>query len=178
MCIDPKWTTLGFAIVDPMLPDGAADKLGLDHRPQDLDLVTLLEKSPPGDEPMARKWFEILCDCVYGRLFIYLEVTPFSHYLVGLSLGCLQQLSRTPFVPVESTGYRGDIKRFQPKRCFLGKPRSGLHSKLFAFVNFGLYGNLFLECCGTKQDPSIEDVARILLADPRRAYELADGREK
>jgi hypothetical protein len=110
--------------------------------------------------------------------FIYLETFSLSHYLVEVSLGFLQKLSETPFVPVESTGYKGDIKRLQPRQCFLGKQRSELHSKLFAFVNFGTRGNKFLECCDTKQEPSIEDVARILLSDPRRAYELADGREK
>ena len=58
--------------MDPMLPDGAAHKLGLNHRPQDADLVTLLERSPPEDETTARKWFEILSDCVFGRLFYLL----------------------------------------------------------------------------------------------------------
>lgn len=107
-----------------------------------------------------------------------MKAISFSHYLVELSLGCLQKISETPFIPVEPTGYKGDIKRLQPRRCFLGNPRSELHSKLFGFVNFGARANEFLESCGTKQEPSIEDVARILLLDPRGAYELANGREK
>ncbi|KAF8497460.1 hypothetical protein F5888DRAFT_1613660, partial [Russula emetica] len=160
VCTDPMWTALGFAVVDPMLPDGAARKLRLNHRPQDSDLVTLLERSPPEDETTARKWFEILSD-----------------YVSGLSLGYLQILSETPFVPVESTGYKGDIKRLQPRRCFLGKQRSELHSKLFAFVNFGTRANEFLKCCFTSEEPSTEDIAQVLLADPRRVYELANGRE-
>jgi hypothetical protein len=111
--------------------------------------------------------------------FIYLEAISFSHYLVDFSLG-FQKLSDTPFVPVESTGDKVYIKIFCPIQCFLGKQRSDSepHSNLFAFVDFGTRGNKFLECCGAKQEPSIEDVARILLADPRRAYELANGREK
>lgn len=72
MCTDPKWTALGFAVVDPVLPDAAARKLKLKRRPQDLDLVTHLERSPPEDETTARKWFEILSDCVSGRLFYLL----------------------------------------------------------------------------------------------------------
>jgi Protein of unknown function (DUF3684) len=71
---DPKWAALGFAVVDPTLPDGAARILGLEHRPQDLDLVTLLERSPPEDETTARNWFKILSDCVSGRLFYLLGV--------------------------------------------------------------------------------------------------------
>jgi hypothetical protein len=83
-----------------------------------------------------------------------------------------------PFVPVDSTGDKIDIKRLRPIQCFLGKQRSELHSNLFAFVDFGTRGNRFLEYCGAKQKPSIEDIARISLADPRGAYELANGREK
>jgi hypothetical protein len=110
--------------------------------------------------------------------FIYLEAISFSHYLVGLSVGYLERLSETPFVPVESTGYKGDIKRLQPRRCFLGKQRSELHSKLFAFVNFGTRANEFLKRCHTNEEPSIEDIAQVLLADPGRVYELANGRKK
>ena len=59
--------------MDQMLPDGAARKLRLNHRPQDPDLVTLLERSPPGDEKTARQWFEILADhwLVLSRVFHY-----------------------------------------------------------------------------------------------------------
>jgi hypothetical protein len=110
--------------------------------------------------------------------FIYLEAISFSHYLVDLSLDLSQKLSDTYFVPVESTGDKVYIKILRPIQCFLGEQRSEPHSNLFAFVDFGTRGNEFLEYCGSKQEPSIEDVARILLADPRRAYELANGREK
>ena len=110
--------------------------------------------------------------------FIYLEAFSPSHYLVELSLGYLQKLSETPFVPVESTGYRGDIKILQPRRCFLGKQSSELHSKLFAFVNFGTRANEFLKCCYSSEEPSAEDIAQVLLADPRRVYKLANGRKK
>jgi hypothetical protein len=70
--IDPEWVALRFAVVDSELPDGAAGKLQLNHRPPPSDLVTLLERSPPGDETTARKWFEILSDCVSGRRFYLL----------------------------------------------------------------------------------------------------------
>ena len=83
-----------------------------------------------------------------------------------------------PFVPVDTTGDKVDTKRLRPIQCFLGKQHSGPHSNLFAFVDFGTRGNQFLECCGAKQKPSIEDIAQISLADPRGAYELANGREK
>jgi hypothetical protein len=76
--------------VDPMLPDGAAHKLRLNHRPQDADLVTFLERSPPEDETTARNWFEILSDCVSGRLFHLLG----SDLLFSLPRRALCRLSR------------------------------------------------------------------------------------
>jgi Protein of unknown function (DUF3684) len=110
--------------------------------------------------------------------FMYFEAISFSHHLVELSIGYLQKLSETPFVPVESTGYKGDIKRLQPRLCFLGKQRSELHSKLFAFVDFGTRANEFLKCCYTSEEPSAEDIAQVLLTDPWRVYVLANGRKK
>jgi hypothetical protein len=110
--------------------------------------------------------------------FIYLEAISLSHYLVEFSLGDLQKLSETPFVPVESTGYKGDNKTLRPRQCFLGKQRSELHSKLFAFVNFGTRANDFLKYCYTSEEPSVEDITQVLLADPQRVYELANGRKK
>jgi len=53
--------------VDPTLPDGAASKLKLKNHPPTSELVTLLEKSPPGDEATARQWFEALHGRVSGR---------------------------------------------------------------------------------------------------------------
>jgi hypothetical protein len=109
---------------------------------------------------------------------IYLEAISFSHCIVELPLDYLRKLAETPFVPVESTVHNGDIKRLQPKRCFLGKQPSELHSKLFAFVNFGTGANEFLTCCYTSEEPSAEDIAQVLLADPWRVYKLANGRKK
>jgi len=83
-----------------------------------------------------------------------------------------------PFVPVTSTEVKGIIKRLQPNQCFLGEANSELYSKLFAFVDFGARANVFLAACGARQEPSVEDFAQLLLAEPRRIYELANGREK
>jgi hypothetical protein len=175
---DPEWVALRFAVADSELPDGAADKLQLNHRPRPSDLVTLLERSPPCDEATARQWFEILSDHVPGRVFHLYPFEAFLNYFVDYPKAYLEGLSETPFVPVDSTGDKVDVKRLRPIQCFLGKQHSEPRSNLFGFVDFGTRGNKFLEYCGTKQEPCIEDVARILLADPRSAYELANGREK
>jgi Protein of unknown function (DUF3684) len=63
----PEWAALGFSVIDPSLPDGTASKLKLIRHPPTSELVTLLERSPPEDEPTARQWFEVLSG--RGRLF-------------------------------------------------------------------------------------------------------------
>jgi hypothetical protein len=105
-------------------------------------------------------------------------VLNISHYLVDFSLAQLQDLTRTPFIPVKSIGDKGIIRRLQPNQCFLGAAKSELYSKLFACLDFGARANVFLKACGAMQEPSVEDFARLLLAEPRRVYNLAGGREK
>ena len=103
----------------------------------------------------------------------------FSHYLVDFSPIELRKLSETSFVPVKSLGDKSIIERRRPIQCYFSDTGgSELHSKLFAFVDFGARASVFLGACGTKQEPSVEEIAQILLAEPRRIYELANGREK
>ncbi|KAH9177930.1 hypothetical protein EDB89DRAFT_1844068, partial [Lactarius sanguifluus] len=157
----PKWATLGFLVVDPLLRGDTARKLKLNSHPPTSKIVILLKRSPPIDETTARQWFEVLSDHV--RVF---------------SLEELRNLSETPFVPVQSTGEKGVIQRLSPKGCyFAGIGVAELHAKLFPFIDFGSRANQFLAACGTKKEPSVEEIAQILLANPRKFYELANGRE-
>ncbi|KAH8981253.1 hypothetical protein EDB83DRAFT_2307038 [Lactarius deliciosus] len=124
-------------------------------------IVTLLERFPPIDETMARQWFEVLS----GRVRVF-------------SPEDLRKLSETPFVPVKSTGSEGVIQRLPPKRCyFAGIEVAKLHAEHFSVVDFGTRANGFLEACGVQHRPSVEEIAQILLVDPRKFYELANGRE-
>ena len=158
-----------------------ASKLKLKESPSTSELVTLLKRSPPEDEATASRWFDILSGHVSGRILypcLFESLLNLSHCLVDFSPAERQQLQEIPFVPVKSTGEKGIIKILQPIQCFLGTASSELYSKIFAFVDFGARANLFLGACGTRQEPSIEDVAQILITEPRRVYELANGREK
>lgn len=66
-----------------------------------------------------------------------------------------------------------------PNQCYFKGEFSGqFHSKLFVFVDFGTSANSFLKACGTKGEPSVEEIAQILLKDPRGFFELAEGRDK
>ncbi len=113
----------------------------------------------------------------FFNLYPFATILSFSHYLIDFSQTELRKLSKTPFVPVTSTE-DNSTKRLQPIQCYSGAGGTELHCKLFAFVDFGARANVFLGACGTKQEPSVEDIAQILVAEPRKIYKLANGREK
>lgn len=89
----------------------------------------------------------------------------------------LKRLQEIPFVP--AVGADGVLKMRRPAEChFAGQSRAQFHSKLFTFVDFGQPANGFLSACGTKHAPSVEEIAQMMLDDPRRFYKLAEGRDK
>ena len=92
-----------------------------------------------------------------------------------------------PFVPVEDISHRptsvngakSSVRLMAPSQCyFKGESNAQVHSKLFTFVDFGPGANILLTACGTKREPSVEEITRILLDNPRRFFELSEGRDK
>jgi hypothetical protein len=73
----------------------------------------------------------------------------------------------------------GFVRWLPPRQCFFrDEAQTPFYSKLFEFIDFGTAANSFLRACGTKREPSIEDITQILLEDPPKFYELANGRDK
>ena len=102
----------------------------------------------------------------------------FSYYVVDFSPDERLELPEIPFVPVKLAGDGDIIERLLPTQCVMGTASSELYSKLFTFVDFGTRANAFLAACGTKLEPSVEDIAQILIKEPRKVYELANDQEK
>lgn len=67
-----------------------------------------------------------------------------------------------------------------PKQCYFRSASSTqeVHSKLFTFIDFGSPANQFLSACGTKHEPTVEEIAQILLENPRNFYQISQGRDK
>jgi hypothetical protein len=96
-------------------------------------------------------------------------------YFTEFSPQELKQLSHLSFVPIpDDKGF--SLRYLPPIQCYFGgEAKDKFHSKLFVFVNFGSAANGFLSACGTKHEPSVEEVALILLEDPRKFYSFAEG---
>lgn len=109
-------------------------------------------------------------------------IHSFTTYLSASSLPILDfssqelgRLSHAKIVPVQDKG-EGNLRWHPPAQCYFGGDAKGeFHSKLFVFINFGQPANGFLSACGTKHQPSVEEVALTLLRDPRRFYASAEG---
>lgn len=98
-------------------------------------------------------------------------------YLIDFSSQELQQLSRLPIVPIppEQSG-PFSLRWLPPIQCYFGgDAKNHFHSKLFVFVDFGTRANAFLSACGTKHEPSVEEVVLTLLDNPHKFYSLTEG---
>ncbi|KAJ7727670.1 hypothetical protein DFH07DRAFT_930749 [Mycena maculata] len=155
-----EWTILGFQVFVPQPQPDAALKLKVQQHPPTSRLVNLLETTPPKSEEEARKWFAVLAS----------RISDFSN-------SELERLSQISMVPIRSKGPKaGSLRYLPPTQCFFGSTQhSGFHSKLFVFVDFGTAANGFLSACGTKHQPSIEEVSLMLISSPHRFYEMAES---
>ncbi|KAF9484470.1 hypothetical protein BDN70DRAFT_910674 [Pholiota conissans] len=154
------WTIVGFMILEPTYQIHSS-KLKVKDHPSASQLMYLLQTKPPPSKGEATDLFRLLA----GR------VNDFKN-------ADLQRLSNLSFVPIEAEkGSAGPIIRWlPPSQCYLaGQGGAAFHSKLFIFVDFGASANAFLTACGTRSQPSVEEVAKILLNNPAQFYELAQG---
>ncbi|KXN90205.1 hypothetical protein AN958_04695 [Leucoagaricus sp. SymC.cos] len=154
------WSQLGFMVVHPSIQTEAA-KLKIKEHPTTGQLLELLQNKCPKDSEEAKRWFSAL-----------------SFRVPDFSRSELSKLSETSFVPIPTpTEMLGPTMRWlAPTQCYLGqRSKENFHSKLFVFVDFGTAGNAFLTACGAKQEPSVDELAKILLENPHRFLELAQG---
>ncbi|KNZ80421.1 Sacsin [Termitomyces sp. J132] len=151
------WAMMGFLVTPTTLQPDALSKLKIKQHPPTTMVVDLLERMPPKNQVEARAWFSVLGS----------RVSDFSSME-------LQRMSQMKIVPVPSED--GKSRWLQPTRCYFGGDNQGkFHSKLFVFVSFGLLANSFLTACGTKHEPSVEEVVQILLENPHKFFASAEG---
>lgn len=117
----------------------------------------------PKEPELARSYFEYLA----GRIADF----PPDQFTL---------LRNLPIVPANPP--LSDTKGWvmcKPSECFFRSERSAsagsVHSKLFTFVDFGSKANNFLRACGVKHEPNVQEIAELVVKDPKRFLELAGG---
>ena len=160
-----RWATIGLPIVSNALGADAIAKLGIRDHPPTSTLVSLLEKNPPENSETARRWFASM-----------------AYRIADFSTQDLQKLSELLIVPIETTSPKVDdkgkkaVRLMAPSQCYFKKDsQTSVHSQLFTFVDFGTEANRFLSACGTKVEPTVEEIAQILLENPHRFWKLANS---
>jgi hypothetical protein len=180
---------MGFLVASSALSAEDLTKLGVRDHPHTSALIERVCKNPPVDESTAGTWFGLMAGLVTGEFSVILPpllpMFTILMYVIEFTPAQLITLSQSPIVPVRviatTDGKTAPVRHLPPRQCYFrskADPAQQLHSKLFTFVDFGLKANQFLSACGTKREPTVEEVACILLEDPRRFWDSAGGKER
>ncbi len=88
-------------------------------------------------------------------------------------------LSKLAFIPkriVDSKGTR--IVLYKPTECYLSHQEAAkFHSQLFVFVDFSTKASHFLRMCGIKDAPTANEIAQILVDDPKTFFQKSEDPE-
>ncbi|KZT61430.1 hypothetical protein CALCODRAFT_9895 [Calocera cornea HHB12733] len=153
----------GFNILDPAYQASASKFLVAEQPTIDL-VVARLMRSPPKTMSAATAMFEYM-----------------SNRLGELGGADHARLSESAIVPyLEQKGSDTKLTMLKPTECYFASSAqaSGQFAELFHFIDFGSRANAFLRQCGVKSEPTVQEIARFLVANPRRFYDSAGGAER
>ncbi|KAI9838454.1 MAG: hypothetical protein M1837_002476 [Sclerophora amabilis] len=168
-CFTNEWTAiLGYSILRKDL-HAHAPKFGVDANPPIADCIEKLLRNPPKSRQEA------------VVLFCY-----FASRSSDIGQRGFERLGSSPIVPVpvNATSNNGiidekranGIRYVQPRVCFLGK--NDTFEEMFDFIDFGAEANSFLLKCGSKQEPSDIEIARLVSREPARILDVLQSSEK
>lgn len=99
----------------------------------------------------------------------------------------LTKLSNIPFIRVRDTRNPAAINTIlcRPNEIFFrpqddSSTSSNLYSvyqRVFLYVDYGSVANAFMEACGVKRQPSIEQLAGLMVGDPAKFLRLAQTKD-
>nr|XP_019011143.1 uncharacterized protein I206_04455 [Kwoniella pini CBS 10737]OCF49924.1 hypothetical protein I206_04455 [Kwoniella pini CBS 10737] len=159
---NPQCSILGFSVAQPQVaaPENAA-KLGIQSDPPMEQLIEALKANVTRDTAKAKKIFEYMS-------------TRLGHSL-GSTIDTLRSF---PFIPVTSSNQ--DVNFYRPNQVYFVTKDGGedLYKSAFTFVDFGERANIFLRYCGVRSEPSVKDIAVLLMSEPHKMLEQAGSAER
>lgn len=152
---NPEASAFGYHILRKDLQREAV-KLGVQENPPMFDCALRLMREPPQDKSAAK------------ALFGY-----FAGRLADVSPNIADRLGSAAIVPVRIRGdgqsgseKASSVRHTTPNACFLGDDEE--FREIFDYVDFGKDANLFLLKVGSKHEPSITELTRLLIREPAR----------
>ncbi|KAI9802784.1 MAG: hypothetical protein M1833_001383 [Piccolia ochrophora] len=160
---DEHAAALGFSILRKDLHAHAL-KFGVQANPPMVECVRRLLRKPPRTRREAVT--------VFGY---------FANRLHEIQSSSVDVLGPAAIIPVpanetQSDGSLVDIRHISPRTCFLGD--SSTYGEIFDFVDFGQNANTFLLKCGSKHEPSIREIARLVVGEPARILDTVNSTDK
>ncbi|OAV92499.1 hypothetical protein PTTG_01164 [Puccinia triticina 1-1 BBBD Race 1] len=156
---NPEAAVMGFNVLqNKYLSD--YQKFGLKQNPDPQELLDRLLKQTPPDPKKAKTVFEYL-----------------STRVADFSQSQLQTLKQAQFVPISGK----EVTHVAPGGCFFQSTDSanqGPFKSLFTYIDFGPSARPFLLACGVKNEPTVQEIAQMLIADPAKFYALAGSAEE
>ncbi|KAH9824771.1 hypothetical protein DFH28DRAFT_941666 [Melampsora americana] len=154
---NPEASVMGFPVLqDKYMAD--YQKFGLKQNPSSAQLVKRLIDQPPSDTTKAKQIYEYL-----------------STRVADFSQSELSRLKNASIIPVTKGSHAS------PSTCFFqpqNSVKSGPFKSLFTYIDFGLASKPFLRACGVKNEPTVQEITEMLIADPAKFYALAGSAEE
>ncbi|PLW32719.1 hypothetical protein PCANC_19560 [Puccinia coronata f. sp. avenae] len=156
---NPEAAVMGFNVLQKKyLTD--YQKFGLKQNPDSQELLKRLLEHPPSDSQKAKGVFEYL-----------------STRVADFTQSQLQTLKQAQIVPISGK----QVTHVAPGGCFFQSTDSanqGPFKSLFTYIDFGPSARPFLLACGVKNEPTVQEIAQMLIADPAKFYALAGSAEE
>jgi len=158
--VDEGAALFGFDILRKDLQSHSS-RFGVRMNPAMDSCINILTRRPPATYLDARTIFEYL-----------------ARRLGEITVTHVPRLAETNFVPIfpKDKG-KASAKAFtSPRNCFLGE--SEAFGEIFTYVDFGAEANTFLLRCGSKVEPTMTEIAQILVREPARISSTFRSSEK
>lgn len=162
---NPKAAIMGFEVLRQDLQQHGT-KFGVKPDPDMKDCIDKLTTSPPATARAAREQFGY-----------------FSTRLADIMPHSVERLGQARIIPVALKDRERipssdiKVKHITPKTCFLGGAGSQ-YFDIFDFVDFGQEANAFLLKCGSKHEPTVAEVAYMMVREPQRLYGVFNSSDR
>jgi hypothetical protein len=157
-----KVSMMGFDVLKKEL-HVHSEKFGVQANPPIEECATWLVNNKPNTNREARQLFEYFASRV--------------NEISGRSLSLLSQADIVPVATTVSSAEKSKgTRHLAPNMCFLGTGEQ--YAAIFDYVDFGPTANTFLLRCGSKHEPTTNELAWLVVREPARIFSTFGSAEK
>ncbi|KAI8099843.1 uncharacterized protein BX664DRAFT_273355 [Halteromyces radiatus] len=144
------------------------DKLGVQENPSPDQLIQAFQQQVTTDINKMKSILEYMA----SRMGDF----GYSHWEKLRNMKFIPVVDKRKNLATATTATKPLLVR--PTECYFESDDANFHKELFLYVNFGSLANSFLRSCGVKDEPTILELASMLVKDPQRFWDLCGGGER